>query len=387
MVVSGLEIVTIVPEQLDATDLRAFDCVVLCNVGEIDSALAEKLGRFVRDGAGLALMLGDRIDAELYNERFLRGAPSLLPAELRGVRTPADAAASAGLMRVGRHPVTEMFPDGSAGLVESVRFHTFFRTRAVADGSDNTEDVGRVLARFTDEQQSAALIERKIGRGRVLLLTTTADMAWHDWPRSVDGSYVVTMLEMTHYLARRADAPPAFQSGEQLRYMVSADEYEPTGMFHYPGAANAAPQRATIEQIGGAADASIQLVGPPARRLGTYQLELSSREAGRRERPLCVNLAAVESDLTAASAGELAAGLRDVPHTYLAAGESFAGRGELSRRELWPAVWTLLVAVLMIEQALAWWFGTPARRTTRGGGRSLWGGWYRRLLGRIRIRV
>lgn len=386
VVVSGIEVKTITPAELDVTDLHAFDCVVLCNVGEIDTVVAERLGKYVERGGGLAIMLGDRVDTDMYNARLLRGSPSLLPAELRGVRRAADPASGFGLTRVGRHPVTALFPDGSAGLVESVRFRAFVRTRELTEGEEPTgadatphEDV-RVLARFTDEQQSPALIERKVGAGRVLLFTSTADMAWHDWPRAVDGSYVVTMLEMVQYLARRSDAPAAFQSGDRLEYAVSADEYEPSGFFHTPDGDSAATQRAKVEQAGSAADASIRLVGPPARQLGTYQLELTSRQAGPQTRPLCVNLARVESDLTAASQAELAAGLGDVPYTYLPAGESFVGRGEQSRRELWPAVCTLLVVVLMSEQALAWWFGTPARRRAPGDARrSLWRRWYRRL--------
>jgi hypothetical protein len=74
-----------------------------------------------------------------------------------------------------------------------------------------------------------------------------------------------------------------------------------------------------------------------------------------------VNLDAGESNLATASKSELSAALAGVPHEYLTSAEAFLDAAERTRQELWPTLLALLVAVLMLEQGLAWWFGTPRR--------------------------
>ena len=101
------------------------------------------------------------------------------------------------------------------------------------------------------------------------------------------------------------------------------------------------------------------LEGPPATQLGTYTAELVRRGGGVERRPIAVNLDRVESDLAVAGARELDIALGDVPHEYVQAGEAFLRDDEGARRELWPAVLLALMATLMLEQTLAWWFGTP----------------------------
>ena len=85
-------------------------------------------------------------------------------------------------------------------------------------------------------------------------------------------------------------------------------------------------------------------------------------------RPLAVNLDGCESDLEVARPHELDVALGDLPHEYVAGAEAFLQDEEQARREVWPTILLALVAVLMLEQGLAWWFGTPghARRVGTG---------------------
>src|SRR5690606_24709509 len=125
-------------------------------------------------------------------------------------------------------------------------------------------------------------------------------------------------------------------------------------------------QPARVEDAsGGDVDAPLVLAGPRATQLGTWWVDLSDRQAGAIERPLCVNLPVGESDLAAATGGELSSGLGETPHEYVPAGAEFLNRQEESRRELWPTILTVLIVTLMAEQGLAWWFGTPKRGGSR----------------------
>ncbi|MFQ5807314.1 MAG: hypothetical protein ACE5I3_12775, partial [Phycisphaerae bacterium] len=216
-----------------------------------------------------------------------------------------------------------------------------------------------VLARFADEARTPALVERAFGRRRVLLFTSSVDLDWNDWARATDGSYVVTLLELVQYAARRSEHRSSFVAGETLALSLLPEEYEPGGLFRAPGSADEPAVEARVREPFVAIGEPVVVEGPVATRLGTYHVELVSRRGEVELRPLAVNLDAGESDLSVARAHELAAVLGDVPHDYVQATDAFLRDDEHARRELWPAVLLALVTVLMVEQALAWWFGTP----------------------------
>jgi hypothetical protein len=92
-------------------------------------------------------------------------------------------------------------------------------------------------------------------------------------------------------------------------------------------------------------------------RPGLYQFDLRKVRGDETTRQVAVNLEPRESDLRRADRSELLASLGDLSASYVT-GESLAGRAHAeARQELWPALLALLVAVLMLEQGLAWWFG------------------------------
>lgn len=379
---SGVAVQTCDPEELEAIALDPFDCIMLCNVKSPGQDAVAALQRYVRAGGGLVFFLGENVgDPADYNRLFHAGGEGLLPLPLEAlVVSGADpgGVSGVGLVRTGSHPITAMFPAGTDALSELVRFRAYYRcvespappaAGASPAGADDTDPQaaagGRspalTLARFTDATQSPALVERAFGRGRVLLFTSSADLDWNDWARAADGSYVVTMLELVQYTARRRDVRTSFVAGETLALSILPEEYEPSGVFRSPAAADEPAVEARVRDPIAAVGEPVTLEGPVATRLGTYTAELVRRAGGVERRPLCVNPDEAEFDLAAAGAHELALALGNVPHEYLEAADSFRQDDAQARRELWPAVLIALVTVLMLEQTLAWWFGTPAR--------------------------
>lgn len=408
---SGIRVQTIVPGEVEATGLDPFECVVLCNVPPLGQGAVATLQRYVRKGGGLLLFLGENVgDPDEYNRVFHAGGEGLLPLPLRELRRHKGAGAGAspavGLVRTGEHPATAMFPAAGASLSEYVRFRTYYRCEEVAQGwnassparsepeAQTTDrdltpglsltELGRsrigqraaarppavTLARFTDDARSPALVERTFGRGRVLLFTSSVDLDWNDWARAMDGSYVVTVLELVQYAARRSEDRLSFVAGETLALSLLPERYEPGGLFRSPGTVDEPAVEARVREPVAAVGEPVVLEGPVATQLGTYTAELVRRSGGVEARPLAVNLDTRESDLAVARAGELDIALGNVPHEYVEVGEAFLQDDEQARRELWPAVLLLLVSVLMLEQALAWWFGTPGH-TARPLRRSL----------------
>lgn len=359
---SGLRVEVIDASELDGTPLNGFDCVFLCNVARPSDGAIAALTRFVRDGGGLGVFLGSEIaDLGDFNRALFADGAGLLPVALREVETAPDR--GVGMVRVGEHPVTSAFSPSAESISEYVRFRSYFRVSELAadEGADGggaadgatSRPATRVLARYTDADQSPALIEKILGRGHVLLFTSSADLEWNDWGRAPDGSYVVTMLEMASYLARRDEHPRQFTVGEPLVVQLSPDEYQSNATLKSPAYPEDPAEELTLNNVG---DLS-ELRSRPATRLGMYRLEVQPRNALPESWPLAVNLDRDESDLTRASEEELDAALVGIPHSRVEAEAGFLNSGSETRRELWPAALMLLALVLVSEQALAWWFG------------------------------
>jgi hypothetical protein len=365
---SGIRLETIDPGEIEAVALGSFDCVALCNVAEPGDGATAALQRYVRNGGGLVFFLGDQVgDPEEYNRVFYADGTGLLPLPLRELRQSTDAvsgprarrsvaaAVGVGIVRTGDHPATAMFP-AAGSLSEHVRFRAYYRCSEPQQGR---EAPALTLARFVDDVRTPALIERRFGRGRVLLFTSSVDLDWNNWARSVDGSYVVTMLELFQYTARRDEERKSFVAGETLELSLLPEEYEPSGLFRSPASTDEPAVEARLREPVTAVGEPVTLEGPLATQLGTYTAELVRRAGGVERRPLAVNLDRVEFDLAVASARELDTALGDVPHEYVQADDAFLRDDRRARRELWPAVLLALAAILMLEQTLAWWFGTP----------------------------
>jgi hypothetical protein len=206
---------------------RDVDCLVLSNVDQVPAALVPELGRFVSGGGLLAIFCGDRLKTAVYNEELFRRDMRILPAALE---EPVDAVRiegrpvglSAGSMNL-EHP---LFADLALMMSEKtldaisptgILVNRFFRLRAEAKSAPAgaggatkaDEDTGRVqvLARYTDRTDwggkpgSPAVIQRTVGRGHVLLFTTTAGEPWNDWAtdRQRRGSFLIAVQAMVQF--------------------------------------------------------------------------------------------------------------------------------------------------------------------------------------------
>ena len=167
------------PEALQERDVMQADWVLWIDPRPVaDDALAA-LRRRVQAGAGLALFLGPTTDFAFCNQALFQTASaedSLLPRRLG-----ETVAAGQGQPRVRlagvvwSHPLLSPFADPVYGDLARVNFNAYARMEATATGRD------RVLAAFPDD--TPAILEADVGAGRVLVLNTSANDAWSDFPR------------------------------------------------------------------------------------------------------------------------------------------------------------------------------------------------------------
>lgn len=186
----------IVPDNLADADLAALDVVVLANVAGLPSAQVERLVEFVESGGGLLITAGENADPERWNSSFA----ALLPRPVRSVKVLASRGDSDAAIKATRfgsfqplHPAFRLFALRGGESMQAGLVYSYLLLEPQADAE--TE----VVASFADG--GPALLERNLGRGRVMLLTTSVDYDWSDLP--VVTSYLPFVRRTVQYLGRR----------------------------------------------------------------------------------------------------------------------------------------------------------------------------------------
>ncbi len=183
------------PDAVSEEDLRRASAVVVNDV-PVPATLGRRLLRFVEAGGGLFVATGSRAtwatDVDLL--------PAALDAPVD--RTRGDAA-RVGTLEFG-HPVFEPFRTPRSGDFAAARIYGY-RTVKPGTGVD-------VLARF--DGGAPALLERRVGAGRVLLWASTLDLAWSDLP--LKPVYLPFVHQALRHLAAYAEPAPWLTVGQVL---------------------------------------------------------------------------------------------------------------------------------------------------------------------------
>lgn len=203
---SGIQSRSVAADLLREEDLAGVHAVVLANVAGLRSGLVETLRGFVRGGGGLLVAVGDQLDPQRASEEF----GDLLVRPLRDVvalqkNAGEDGPGLAFAPAAARHPL--LATPGSEEALDLSRVRT---ERAMVTEPGGGDDARVVLA---FENGVPALLEKSLGRGRLLLWSTTLDRDWTRWPARA--SFVPFWQRMCFYLAGRLGrpAPPRVVSG------------------------------------------------------------------------------------------------------------------------------------------------------------------------------
>ncbi len=210
---SRIRTTAVTPDWLEQNPLDGFDLVFLCDVPEIKETVGTLLTSFVSDGGGLFIAAGPGLDPDSYNRHLL----PLLPGFLRGEHMAGTTSREAGrgaAVHLSRfdygHSIFRIFSDETAkSLYDApVRGYLTF---------DPDARPGKViLARYTDN--SPALVEQRVGQGRVMLWTTSVSRSWTDLP--IQPGFLPLIQESGRYLAgeRRDDDIRNREAGERFRW-------------------------------------------------------------------------------------------------------------------------------------------------------------------------
>ncbi len=323
-------------EALAAQDLSGFDVVFLLNVRS-PAAKAADLARFVEQGGGLFVALGDQIEPEEYAKQL----GGLLPAALHVVKTAPEGRPARFGEVDATHPALSVFQGEAREGLLGVRTTRWVLAKPGAAGRGGQG--ARVIASFDDG--APALLEARRGKGRVLLFTSSADRDWTDWP--IRTSFLPAMQRFAAWLAGGLDDrrdPPAkageahpirLEPGETLAALVGPDGRE--------------RRRPELEREGLREEA-----GAPrfvAREPGLWQVKVASGAAERLEPRLAFAVAfdPRESDTRRLRPEELTAWLGGAAHAKVEGDARTAGGAQVP---LWSILLVVGLAAFFLEGLL-----------------------------------
>jgi hypothetical protein len=310
------EVVTRSADALSAADLERASVVVLNDVA-VGTSTIQRLTRFVQDGGGLFVAMGER-GAWSGPTDLLPGAPGAAVDRMEG------AAARLGALEYG-HPVFEVFKAPRSGDFSAAHFYSY---RAVTPAPGT-----RVLARFDDG--GSALLEKTLGSGHVMLWTSSLDTDWNDLPlRPV---YLPMINRALTYLAGYHEPPLWRTVGEVV---------EP------PAVTRSGPSVTRVALTPSGQRVELDGEGPDVLELseqGFYEIRMQGRDA---DPPVVVasNVDLTESDLTSIDPQEVAAAAMGHAGGAAASEAAVPPSDELQEgvQRLW---WYLLFAALLLLAA------------------------------------
>jgi hypothetical protein len=347
----------VITQPLDEADaaLADFDAVFLCNAKAADvgrRGLDKALRQYVQGGGGLFITLGDNTEVDAYNTTLRE----LLPQALAVVKTtgPLQHAGQADAPGAGegesavtgpgehlglidrRHPLLLPFSSGRA--TESLLSASFGRYMLLRPTLRATGDSGGVILSY--ESGAPALIERQLGRGRVLLFTSTIDRDWNNLP--IQPAFLPLVQQTVRYLSHAPlrDSEPATLIGQARDIRLQAGDTRveislPSG------------KKRLFERLGGRQVLTFTDTIEP----GFYRVAAAGDGGVLRPRPaefFVVNIDPSESDLQKAPPARLLALQRPLKDA------DAADQGGAPKRqvELWHYLGALLLLLLVGEALL-----------------------------------
>ncbi len=265
--------------------------LLILNDVAVPEAAAARLVTFVEGGGGLLLALGPRATWPAAREAWL---PAVIAAPVDRTR---GAAAKLSGMDYG-HAVFEPFRAPRSGDFSTARFYSYRGLKAAKDAT--------VLARF--DTGEPALVEKAIGRGRVVMFASTIDLSWNDL--ALKPVFLPFIHQLGRHLSGFREQPSFLTIGEVLD--IAAAEIAAGATSSAAAAADSG--RAVLMPSGQRRDLSVNsesMASAGALELveqGFYEIRSSGREPG----PVIVaaaNVSLAESNLDRMDPKELVTGV------------------------------------------------------------------------------
>ena len=334
--------VVTVPE-FNARAIGEARVVVLANVNRLQLAQLNDLQAFVRDGGGLLIFGGEKLDLNFYNDRM--HPFQLLPTRLAAVedRSGEPEPFSRMVVRRFEHPALRIFNDQRNGDLGAAEIRKWHRT---VEEPDNT--LVNTIARLGSGD--AFLVEKGFGAGRVMFCASTVDDAWNNLPGRT--FFVPFAQRLCTYLASSVLPPRNLGVGEEV-------------VAHFP-AETAGGEVKVIDSLGKEHAVKVELSGGRgvARFNDTQRPGLYTLAGPDGSLHFVVNTGRAESNLEQVTDMEREETASELNANLVASLADYQQLDDDRRhgQVLWKKILCLVIIVLLIEQIVACFFNRLGRR-------------------------
>ncbi|MEW6027205.1 MAG: BatA domain-containing protein [Planctomycetota bacterium] len=378
--------------------LEEYDLVIMANVEFLPPEKAGQMEGFVRNGGGLLVFLGDKVNRLSYNELLYKNGEGLMPyalGEVRGDQTHSEA------IRFGEvdftHPALTFFSSIKERF-NTLVIHQYYgfaeegatatalarlnpvrsehgKVNNITDGSKTlTSDASNGV---NQPDKPAIIAEKPFGKGRTMVIATSADNEWNLMPARP--MYVMLVDRLALYLASFRDKAlnrnlivgEPIEMPARLNDISRSDgSAESSRTVHWGEDAPAPVERGGAQsshtlRLPKKESISLSLTGSTL-RYDTKEAGLYTLSGGKEERFFAVNPDPAEGDLRKITEGELQALVPSL-EIFPADGLDFTGNvaiglplkdsNDLSTTTLWKYLLYILLVSVGLEMLLAWRFG------------------------------
>jgi hypothetical protein len=323
-------------------DLNRYACVFLCEAPQFSAGEARVLHNYLRRGGSLVFFLGEGVSADRYNRVFWDNAdaPKVLPVRLGAVIGEPQYSLDA---RSFDHPLVQTFRGRGRAALLNMPVWKHFKLEL--------PEQSKARVALWLGSGDPLVVEEAIGRGRSVVVGTTADRAWTPMP--IWPSFAPLMWELLAYCAGRENQLRNVAVGESLGGVVSPESAGAPVELSMPDGQSRAPQtRADGDAVAWSFDETSSS--------GIYSVKTGP--AGGQL--FSVNLNTIESDLTKLGPDDLRGDVwPDVAFAYQTTWESQPPLAMLGGHASILPVGLLytVCGLLFVETFIAWRFGYKAR--------------------------
>lgn len=185
------------PDVVTIHDFSAFDAIILADVPRLPNATASAISEYVRNGGGLLVAAGGRVDPEFYNGWKIADDAPLLPASIGDQNvSPSLQEAFFPSSRSLTHPALSKVADPTKSDFASTLI-TNYRKQQIPEKLASESSVGARL-----NNGDILISSRNAGEGHVVLMGMPVDLSAGNFVTRQ--AFLPFLHEMVYYLANPA---------------------------------------------------------------------------------------------------------------------------------------------------------------------------------------
>ncbi len=251
-------------------NLDDYDAIVLANVADMASTTVDSINTFVTKGGGLLIFPGDRMRRPFYNEEF-GTRTGLLPATIGEPK--GDEKAQSRLTTFSEsqldHPIATLWKDPASGRLGSISIYKYVPLTPITP-TDKKQSAPKTVLKLLDG--TAAIVEKTVGEGRVILFNTTADSAWSDLPAK-PGVFVPMLYRSIGAIVEKRDESLNLTVGQKFIHRTAIEVLGKEAEITYLNEEGALADSRRVELVNGIAT----LTGDPTERAGAYHVRINDQ--------------------------------------------------------------------------------------------------------------